>query len=292
MYQYLLRKRLKKEILAIEHGLDRMIDEDNYKRLLHDSDEKEVQSLLVSINKIIEEKKSEKIIRQERDRRMKEMLSNVSHDLKTPLTVILGYVELITLDDDIDQDERKEMMNSLMQKIRDVLQLINKFFTLAKLESGDKKVEIQSINLSEIIKESIISFHDILSEKDFEVEVELAEEDIWALGNAEALERVLNNLISNAIRYGYEGKYLGIRVKDQSDFVNIEVIDRGQGIQKKDVDYIFERSYTGSTSRNQEDSGNGLGLTIVKSLIISLGGEVKVQSIPNKETSFSFTIKK
>jgi signal transduction histidine kinase len=292
IYQYLLRKKLKKEILHIGKKLDEIIEQENYKNLLHNSDEKEIQGLLLSINKLIDEKRSEKIIREERDRRIKEMLSNISHDLKTPLTVILGYAEMMTLDDILNPEEKAETMKSLMDKLKDVLQLINRFFTLAKLESGDKKVEIQNINLSEIIKETIIAFHDILNEKDFEVEVELPEKDIWALGNGEAVERILTNLISNVIRYGDEGKYLGIIVKENSESVNIEIIDKGQGIEKKEMDKIFQRSYTGSASRNKDVSGNGLGLTIVKSLITSLNGEIHVHSIPYKKTCFSFTLKK
>lgn len=290
LYEYLSKKRIKKDILTIDERLEILLKEEDYKTLLINCNNKETQKLLLTINELISEKRLEKTLREERDQKIKEMLSNVSHDLKTPLTVMLGYGEMITLDKEISEEEKKEILKDLMEKIKSVILLINKFFTLAKLESGDEKLEIEKINISETIRESIIAFYDSLEEKGFEVDVNMPNEDLWCYGNKEAVLRILNNLISNAIRYGSDGKYLGVKLNLDESKVYISIIDKGQGIEDKDKAYIFERSYTGSASRNNETSGNGLGLAIVKALIVSLKGEIHVESNPFKETKFSFTL--
>lgn len=290
VYQYLSQRRIKKDILAINEKLEILIKEEDYKTLLINCNDKEIQELLLTINKLISEKRLEKTLREERDQKIKEMLSNVSHDLKTPLTVMLGYGEMITLDKEINEEEKKELLKDLMEKIKGVILLINKFFTLAKLESGDEKIEIEKVNISEAIRESIIVFYDALECEGFQVDIDIPEEDLWCYGNKDAILRILNNLISNAIRYGKDGKYLGIKLKLDKDKVNIDVVDKGEGIEEKDKDRIFERSYTGSTSRNNEISGNGLGLCIVKELVKVINGEIHINSIPYKETKFSLTL--
>lgn len=292
LYQYFSKSRLKRHVEEVGQALDKAIREENYKVLLYNSNEIVVQQLLVAINKLMDEKRLERIIREERDLRIKEMLSNVSHDLKTPLTVITGYAEMISGDKSIDEVEKEEMLHSLVDKVKEVNQLITRFFTLAKLESGDEKIQIGRVNLSEIIRDNVIAFHNILEEKGFRVEVELSEEDLWVQGNVEALNRILSNIISNAVRYGSEGKYLGVIVAENSNFVNIDISDMGQGINKADIDKVFERSYTGSKSRSSEDSGSGLGLTITKALVKALGGNIQVQSAPYEKTTFSIRLRK
>lgn len=292
VYEYLSRERIKRDILTINEKLELLIIEEDYKTLLINCNNKEIQKLLLTINKLISEKRLEKTLREERDQKIKEMLSNVSHDLKTPLTVMLGYGEMITLDKDISEEEKNHILKDLMEKIKGVILLINKFFTLAKLESGDEKIEFQKVNISEAIRESIIFFYDSLENEGFQVEVDIPEEDLWCYSNKDAILRVLNNLISNAIRYGHCGKYLRITLSLDEDNLIIGVIDKGQGISEKDKDRIFERSYTGSASRNNEISGNGLGLSIAKELVKVLNGEISVESAAYKETKFSFTLPK
>ncbi|MBU5484308.1 HAMP domain-containing histidine kinase [Clostridium sp. MSJ-11] len=292
IYEHIRKSRLKKEILNINRKLEAIIREENYKTLLLNCNNEETQGLILTINKLISEKRLEKSIREERDEKIKEMLANVSHDLKTPLTVILGYGEMINQDKDLTEGEKKELLEGLMGKTEEVVTLINKFFTLAKLESGDKSLEMEKVNLSEIIRESIIDFYEVLEKENFQVDINLPDEDIWVNGNKDALLRIFNNLISNVMRYGKCGKYLGINMEISSNLVKVEVIDKGQGVEEKEKEKIFERSYTGAASRNSEISGNGLGLTIVKSLVNSLGGDIQIHSIPYKETVFSFTLEK
>ena len=215
------------------------------------------------------------------------MLANISHDIKTPLTVILGYLEIMRLNHTDD-----EMLKKVESKAQQVMDLINQFFTLAKLEAGDTNLTLSKINISEICRESVLSFYEILLQKDFEVEISIPESAVFAQGDNEALQRILFNLLSNVIRYGSDGKYLGIFLHEDKNSVYIDVIDKGKGIEKEFAASVFERLYTMEDSRNREIQGNGLGLTIAKNLAVQLGGDIYLDSVPNVKTTFTVKLKK
>ena len=170
--------------------------------------------------------------------------------------------------------------------------MINQFFTLAKLEAGDANIILSRINVSKISRERILGFYEILSQKEFEVELSIPERAVYAQGERDALQRILFNLLSNAVRYGGDGKYLGIFLREEKNSVLIGVTDKGKGIQKEFADRIFERLYTMEDSRNREVQGNGLGLTIAKNLAIQLGGDIYLDSIPGTKTTFTVRLKK
>ncbi|WP_419873548.1 ATP-binding protein [Candidatus Pristimantibacillus sp. PTI5] len=170
--------------------------------------------------------------------------------------------------------------------------MLNKFFDLAKLESEDQLVPFAKINLNSFCKNIILFFFDTITSKGLEVDIVIPEQTIYALGNEDALERICSNLISNAIRYGSEGRVIGFGLRADAEKVDIEVCDRGRGISEQDQLHIFERLFKLEDSRNREYQGSGLGLTITKRLVEKLGGNIKVHSIPIKKTIFTVTLNK
>ena len=218
----------------------------------------------------------------------KKMLSNISHDIKTPMTVILGYLEIMQL----SETPSKEMLKKVERKAQSVMELINQFFTLSKIESGDMEIELSRIDICEICRESILDFYELLSNKNFQVEVDIPEKSVYTQGNKEALQRILFNLISNVIRYGADGKYLGISLRNDERNVYVDVTDKGKGIDKAFADSIFDRLFTMEDSRNRNIQGNGLGLTIAKNLALRLGGTITVESVPHVKTTFTVRLKK
>lgn len=215
------------------------------------------------------------------------MLSNISHDIKTPLTVILGYLEMMRLADGQNEELRK-----VEAKAGQVMELIDQFFKLAKLEAGDMDLEIGAINVSELCRESMLGYYDILQGKDFTVELSIPEADLFAQGEARAVSRILNNLLSNAVRYGGNGKYIGLSLRESEKNVYIDITDRGKGIEKAFARNVFDRLYTLEDSRNREIQGNGLGLTIAKNLALQLGGDILLESEPYVKTTFTVKLKK
>lgn len=279
------------DICYIEKKLDQILDNQNDENILLHTSNRRVKLLLIQINRLLEHNQKTVANFHTIERSMRKMLSNISHDLKTPLTVILGYTEIMLHNRDITQEKKEALLQTVHVKTLEVLELISIFFELVKLESGDHNLEISKIEIGEICRKKIIEYYEILVTKEFEVEIDIPEEQIWIWGNREAIERILNNLLSNAITYGADGKMIGMKVRNTNDRVYIEIIDKGQGIHEADQSRVFERLYTMEDSRNKRNQGSGLGLTITKRLVEQLDGKIYLDSKPFHKTTFSMEFK-
>lgn len=291
-FQYIERRHTKADLNYIREKINHIIAEKTGEQLLVFTADKSLIPLLIEINNLLEYSQVSQKNFLKAERSMRKMLSNISHDLKTPLTVVLGYIETMKLDNTIDYEERKALLTKMENKTIEVLELINKFFDLAKLESGDKDIPLTQVNMNEICRKSILAFYDILTSKGFQVIIDIPEENIYSKGNEEALERIMNNLISNSIKYGNDGIIVGLSLKADEEYVYVEVWDKGKGIGEIYKDRIFERMYTLEDSRNKLYQGSGLGLTITKRLVEKLEGEIFVNSKPNEKTSFTVKLKR
>jgi len=292
LFQYISIRERSVNLKYVETKLNKIISENTNEKLLVVTEDKELRKLLVEINSLLDF--SQKVFADytKKEISMVKMLSNISHDLKTPLTVVLGYIETIKLDVDIKSEEREILLSKVHNKTLEVIDLINKFFDLAKLESGDKEIPITRININEVCRKCILDFYENLTAKGYEVDIKIPENNIYVFGNIEALERIMNNLISNAIKYGGYGKYIGINLSYDDNFSYVEIWDKGKGIDEVNVEKVFERMYTLEDSRNKLYQGSGLGLTITKRLVEKLGGEIYLRSKPYERTSFIFKLRR
>lgn len=286
--QFVFRRGIQKQLKEISQKLEKIQDTDSDENIMMFTDEQALMELLVQINRLLENQRKMKVDYRRSQISAKKMLSNISHDIKTPLTVILGYLEIMR----INGDKEDEMLLKVEQKAKRVMELINQFFTLAKLEAGDMELEISRINICEVCRENILDFYELLKQKEFQVEVKIPEEAVFIMGNKEALHRILYNLISNVIRYGLDGRYLGLVLRSVKNDVYIDVIDKGKGIEKEFAGNVFERLFTMEDSRNRRIQGNGLGLTIAQTLAQQLGGEIVLESEPNVKTTFTVKLHK
>lgn len=286
--QFVFRRGIQKQLKEISQKLEKIQDTDSDENIMMFTDEQALMELLVQINRLLENQRKMKVDYCRSQISAKKMLSNISHDIKTPMTVILGYLEIMR----INGDKEDEMLLKVEQKAKRVMELINQFFTLAKLEAGDMELEISRINICEVCRENILDFYELLKQKEFQVEVKIPEEAVFIMGNKEALHRILYNLISNVIRYGLDGRYLGLVLRSVKNDVYIDVIDKGKGIEKEFAGNVFERLFTMEDSRNRRIQGNGLGLTIAQTLAQQLGGEIVLESEPNVKTTFTVKLHK
>lgn len=286
--QFVFRRGIQKQLKEISQKLEKIQDTDSDENIMMFTDEQALMELLVQINRLLENQRKMKVDYRRSQISAKKMLSNISHDIKTPMTVILGYLEIMR----INGDKEDEMLLKVEQKAKRVMELINQFFTLAKLEAGDMELEISRINICEVCRENILDFYELLKQKEFQVEVKIPEEAVFIMGNKEALHRILYNLISNVIRYGLDGRYLGLVLRSVKNDVYIDVIDKGKGVEKEFAGNVFERLFTMEDSRNRRIQGNGLGLTIAQTLAQQLGGEIVLESEPNVKTTFTVKLHK
>lgn len=292
LYQYFSQKARNENLIYIKRKLKKILNENNEERVLVVTDDKVLKDLLLEINKLLENNQMILAEYRKKEDSMRKMLSNISHDLKTPLTVVLGYIETINLDKDMHSDEKEVLLEKVHDKTIEVIDLINKFFDLAKLESGDKDIYLTRININEVCRKNILNFYDILNSKGFEVDINIPEKDLYAFGNEEALDRILNNLLSNSVKYGTDGKFIGLSIEENEKSIYIHVIDKGRGIEEDKIDRVFERMYTLEDSRNRVFQGSGLGLTITKRLVEKMNGEIFLKSIPYKTTTFTVKLKR
>ena len=289
LYQRLIfRKGIQKKIGDMGDTLEQILDEKSDEKVMVFTDDKALIHLSSQINRLLDDRQRIQADFRRSEISAKNMLSNISHDIRTPMTVILGYLEIMRL----EAEGKDKMVAKVEQKARKVMELINQFFTLAKLESGDTQVEMGRVNLSECCRENVLDFYELLTQKEFQVEIEIPEEPVFVEGNEEALQRILFNLISNAVRYGSDGKYLGIAVRTEGAFALIHVTDRGKGIEKAFAGTVFERLFTMEDSRNREIQGNGLGLTIARNLAVKMGGDITLVSEPDVSTTFTVKLRK
>ncbi|GAA3413098.1 HAMP domain-containing sensor histidine kinase [Paenibacillus hodogayensis] len=222
----------------------------------------------------------------------KKMITHLSHDLRTPLTAIMGYVEVMQRDQSLTETARQQYFRIIANKGNKLDALIRDFFELSKLEADDDAPESERIQIVERIQEAVLSFYHQFQLKQLTPQLEFPQQDVYVWGNRQSIERIMNNLLTNSLRYGADGGTIGIRVREAEDRVWVDVWDCGQGISETDLPHIFERLYTGKASRNAAQQGNGLGLTIVKKLVEKQSGEIHASSIPDELTVFSFYLPK
>ena len=284
--QFAFRTGTQRKLREIHQRLKAILDEDSGGRLMVFTDNKELMELAAQINRLLE--KSAKVeadfCRSEISSR--KMLSNISHDMKTPMTVIRGYLEIMRTKGTAEP----EMLEKAEQKAQALMELIDSFFSLAKLEAGDTDMTISRMDVCEICRERVLEFYEILTGADFQVEIGLPDEAVYAQGNREALQRILGNLISNVIRYGSEGKYLGVFLRSDERFIYVDVADKGKGIDSAFAQSVFERLFTMEDSRSRSVQGNGLGLTIAKKLAEQMGGNLTLESDPSVRTVFTVSL--
>ena len=288
LYQrFIFGRGIQAKIRRINKKLEEILETGSDEKIMVFTDNPVLMELGGQINRLLIDRQKIRADFKREEISSKKMLANISHDIKTPLTVILGYLEIMRLN-----HADHEMLKKVETKANQVMNLINQFFTLAKLESGDTNINLGKVNINEICRENVLEFYDILLQKDFDVDLFIPETAIFVQGEKEALQRILYNLLSNVIRYGSDGKYLGVFLRQDKSNVYIDVVDKGKGIEQEFASNVFDRLYTMEDSRNREIQGNGLGLTIAKNLTKQLEGDLFLNSIPNVKTTFTVKLKK
>ena len=288
LYQrFVFGRGIQAKIKRINKKLEEILETGSDEKVMVFTDNPVLMELGGQINRLLLDRQKIRADFKREEISSKKMLANISHDIKTPLTVILGYLEIMHLN-----HADNEMLKKVETKANQVMNLINQFFTLAKLESGDTNINLGKVNINEICRENVLEFYDILLQKDFDVDLFIPETAIFVQGEKEALQRILYNLLSNVIRYGSDGKYLGVFLRQDKGNVYIDVVDKGKGIEQEFASNVFDRLYTMEDSRNREIQGNGLGLTIAKNLARQLEGDIFLNSIPNVKTTFTVSLKK
>ena len=227
------------------------------------------------------------------ERMRQDFVANVSHELKTPLTIIKSTVEALQDGAAEEPDLRAEFLQKTMHEADRLQELIQDIMSLARIESGELGLEHQSIPLDRAISDCVERFHTRAEDKTLTVIEKPPREgrpDVKAWADPDALRHVLDNLVDNAIKYTPSGGRITVRWNAKGDHVDFEVEDTGVGIPDKDLPRIFERFYRVDKARSREMGGTGLGLAIVKHLVQAMKGTIKATSVEGKGTTFRVSL--
>ena len=293
VYFYKYRK-LSGQLAELNNQLDESLKKGGEDSVLVYSDEPAVRQLAARVNRLLELQGSltaRARLQEERERRM---LVNISHDLKTPITAIKGYVEGI-MDGVADTPEKMERyIKTIYNKANDMNRLINELTYYSGIDSNRIPYNFHRINVAEFFQDCVEDVGLDLESKDIELNYSnLVDPDTRIIADPEQLKKVINNIIGNSIKYIDKPKgIINIRILDEVDSIRVEIDDNGKGIAAKDLGSIFERFYRTDASRNSAMGGSGIGLSIVKKIIEDHGGYIWATSKEGEGTCLHFVIRK
>lgn len=270
------------------------IAEGNFEYTLESGDDNEIGELYRNYEDMrlrLKESAEEKV---QNERQNRELISNITHDLKTPITAIKGYVEGI-IDGVADTRERQEKyLRTIYTKANDMDRLINELTYYSSIDNNRIPYNFHLINVAEFFGDCVEDVGLDLESKDIQLNYSnLVDPDTRIIADPEQLKKVINNIIGNSIKYMDKEKgVIDIRLLDEVDSIRVEIEDNGKGIAAKDLTNIFERFYRTDASRNSMKGGSGIGLSIVKKIIEDHGGYIWATSREGEGTCLHFVIRK
>ena len=266
-----------KEINRLTLELKKLNSEGKIEKLRLSLPNKNIENLIVEINTLIDDKRKMENIYKEKDMELREAIANMSHDLRTPLTSIMGYVYLLN-DDKLDKEERKEYLKIIEKRSLVLNDLITNFYGLSRIQADQYEIKFEPVNLELVLGEIIAAFYETLDYKFGEPEINIEEGLGPVLGDKQALNRIFTNLIENIIKHG-EGE-VKISLKKKNKYIVMEFSNKAEELESKDVNRIFEKFFTKDRMRTGQNTG--LGLAIVKLLVEKQGQKIEAKKVGNR----------
>lgn len=276
---------------SVIRELRRIID-GNQKIRLFAKEDNVFAEMIFSMNELIEKLEKVQIESIKSQAARKSLLSSISHDIRTPLTSIIGYVDALKDDIATTEEEKQQYLDIIAKKASSLKKLIDEIFTMAKLDADEMPQKVEPLDFAEITRESAIEFLPELTNYEMELKASIPDKNCPIMADRLSLMRIIGNLMKNAIHYGKEGKLLGIELTETPVEYQLLIWDQGPGISSTDLGNVFDRMYRSDVSRTALHGGSGLGLSIAKALVEKNGGRIWVQSVPWEKTTFGFAIPK
>lgn len=266
-----------KEINRLTSELKKLNREGKIEKLRLSLPNKNIENLIVEINTLIDDKRKMENTYKGKDMELREAIANMSHDLRTPLTSIMGYVYLLN-DDKLGKEERKEYLKIIEKRSLVLNDLITNFYGMSRIQADQYEIKFEPVNLELVLGEIIAAFYETLDYKFGEPEINIEEGLSPVLGDKQALNRIFTNLIENIIKHG-EGE-VKISLKKKNKYIVMEFSNKAEELEPKDVNRIFEKFFTKDRMRTGQNTG--LGLAIVKLLVEKQGQKIEAEKVGNR----------
>ena len=258
----------KREFRRINKEITNNLNE--YVNIKTKSVDKDVEILVQNINLIFDSKQKVVAEKEKNEEELRASISNMSHDLRTPLTSIMGYLQMIR-SEKASETDKKEYMDIVEKRTRSLQQLISSFYDLSRIEGNEYNFNYKKVNLSNVLCENIALFYNDFINNSIEPVIEIEEGIKEIISDEGAITRIFSNLIGNMIKHGEN--FVKITLKQENDVIITEFINKATGLTQENVDKLFDRFYTVDNSRS--DRNTGLGLYITKILVEKLGHNIK-----------------
>lgn len=278
---YIFSLKLTKPLKLINNAA-KQIANGEFEKRLDISSEDEIGQLAKSFNNMANALESLEDMR-------RGFIANVSHELRTPMTSIHGFIEGI-LDGTIPPERQRDYLSIVSDETKRLSRLTNDLLDLARMESGEMKLTFVTFDVNELIRRCIIKLENQIVQKNIHIEANFYEESTFVYADKDSIERVVLNLLHNAVKFVQDSGYIKVETVKSKGKVLICVGDNGAGIDSEEIGMIWDRFYKSDKSRSRDKMGTGLGLAIVKNIINEHGQEIHVESEIGKGTVFSFTL--
>lgn len=263
---------LEKSLREAKKQLDRMRENESKTRITLSSPNRAAEELFAAINQVLDLRENSLADYHRQERSLREQIANVSHDLRTPLTSILGYLQLLEAPDLIEE-ERRQYLKVIEARAKALQSLITAFYDLTRIEGGSYPLEREQVDLYRVLSELIAQFYGDFERSGFDVDVDLGRDlpSVW--GDAGAVSRVFANLIGNALKHGHD--FLRISLYRLGDSLVTEFTNDGRDLTQEDAAHVFDRFFTADKTRSAQNTG--LGMSIVRALVEQMGNEVTAE---------------
>ena len=280
---YLFSKKISLPLIEINKAA-KIMASGNFKKRIYINSKDEIGQLATILNDMAQSL-------DEQEKRRREFISNISHDIRSPLTSMRGFLQAI-IDGTIPEEKKEKYINIVLEETERLTMLANNILDINKLEDIDIKDRNVTFDINELIRRVIISFEARVITKELDIKISFAEKETFVLADIDKIQRVVYNLIDNAIKFTENNKSIFISTTIKANKVFVSIKDEGPGISIQDQKRIFDRFYKADYSRGKDKKGSGLGLSIVKEFILSQGESIELKSELNKGSEFIFTITK
>lgn len=265
---------LRSNVSGIANRLNSINSTKTNSKILIYSTDKLIKNLALAINTSLDEKQQTEAEYKRMDLELRQAIANISHDLRTPLTSIMGYMQLIE-DDSLPEAERKQYIDIVKNRSKSLQLLISGFYDLSRLEAKEYKFELKALNLYNIICDITASYYNDFLNSGIEPNIRLEENTKLVISDENAVRRIFSNLIQNMLKYGR--KNVSISLKQHNGYVSTVFRNEAPDLKEEDVPRLFDRFFTGDKTRTENSTG--LGLAITKQLVEQMGHVISAELI-------------
>ncbi|WP_242954312.1 sensor histidine kinase [Clostridium oryzae] len=281
VYVFKVKKKLSNMLIILED-----IEKGNRNRKILSNDKDDMAKICYKINGIVSRDNEEILKLQESDKAYRQLLTSISHDVRTPLASLIGYLDAVH-SKIVEGEEKEEYIGIARSKSYKLKELVDILFEWFKINSNEKIFDFELTDINELTRGIIAGWIPAFEEKKVAFNINIPDTECKVSLDISSYSRIINNLMQNSMTHS-ECETIEVEIKSGEKEVEINISDDGRGIDKKDIPYVFDRLYRADKSRSGR--GNGLGLSIAKELISAHHGSIAVESVPNKRTTFKIKL--